>query len=132
VTDDERFVTFFNSFSNPTFSRLFYGRAFWQVTIEVVAIPVPFPAISMCNMRNLDFTVMNTLNSLFLADPYPEHHINATDNAFVREYMRTVARYSPLWCDLSCKISSNFASVSLKLLLMRIAWHLGTSISRCR
>jgi len=82
------------------------------VTIEVVAIPVPFPAISMCNMRNLDFTVMNTLNSLFLADPYPEHHINATDNAFVREYMRTVARYSPLWCDLSCKISSNFASVS--------------------
>jgi len=68
-----------------------------KVTIEVVAIPVPFPAISLCNMRNLDFNVLNTLNRRFLADPYPQHHINATDNAFVREYMRTVARYGPLW-----------------------------------
>jgi len=67
-----------------------------KVTIEVVAIPVPFPAISMCNMRNLDFYVMNMLNDLFLADEHPEHHINATDT-FVREYMRTVAYYSPLW-----------------------------------
>ena len=68
-----------------------------KVTIEVVAIPVPFPAISLCNMRNLDFNVLNTLNRRFLEDPYPQHHINATENAFVREYMRTVARYGPLW-----------------------------------
>jgi len=68
-----------------------------KVTIEVVAIPVPFPAISVCNMRNLDFNVLNSLNRRFLADHLPEHHINASDNAFVREYMRTVARYSPLW-----------------------------------
>jgi len=68
-----------------------------KVTIEVVAIPVPFPAISLCNMRNLDFNVLNTLNRRFLADPFPEHHINATDNEFVRQYMRTVALYGPLF-----------------------------------
>jgi len=68
-----------------------------KVTIEVVAIPVPFPAISLCNMRNLDFNVLNTLNRRFLADPYPQHHINATDNEFIRQYMMTVARYGPLW-----------------------------------
>jgi len=68
-----------------------------KVTIEVVAIPVPFPAISLCNMRNLDFTVLNTLNRLFLADEFPQNHINATDNEFIRQYMRTVARYGPLW-----------------------------------
>jgi len=68
-----------------------------KVTIEVVAIPVPFPAISLCNMRNLDFHVLNTLNRLFIADEHPEKHINATDDAFVREYMKNVARYGQLW-----------------------------------
>ena len=35
-----------------------------RVTVEVVPDSVPFPAISMCNMRNLDFHVLNTLNRL--------------------------------------------------------------------
>jgi len=68
-----------------------------KVTIEVVAIPVPFPAISMCNMRNLDFNVLNTLNRRFLENPHPMNHINATDNAFMREYMKTLAPYGPLF-----------------------------------
>jgi len=67
-----------------------------KVTIEVVAIPVPFPSVSMCNMRNLDFNALNTVNRLFLADEQPQHHINNTD-AFVREYMKLVARYGPLF-----------------------------------
>ena len=66
--------------------------------------PVPFPAISLCNMRNLDFDVLNTLNRLFLADPHPQHHLNVTDNAFVREYMRTAARYGPLWYNYQEKL----------------------------
>ena len=81
-----------------------------KVTIEVVAIPVPFPAISLCNMRNLDFNVLNSVNRRFLADPYPQHHINVT-NAFVRQYMRTVARYGPLWYDYQEKLPYVFQEV---------------------
>jgi len=78
-----------------------------KVTIDVATTPVPFPAISLCNMRNLDFDVLNTLNRLFVADPYPQHHINATDNAFVREYMKAVARYGPLWYSYQEKLPLN-------------------------
>ena len=81
-----------------------------KVTIEVVAIPVPFPAISLCNMRNLDFNLLNTVNHLFLTDPYPQHHINSS-NAYVREYMRTVARYGPLWYQYQEEIPEVFQEV---------------------
>jgi len=33
-----------------------------KVTVEVVSTPVPFPSVSLCNMRNLDFYILNTLN----------------------------------------------------------------------
>ena len=68
-----------------------------KVTVEVVPTPVPFPSISICNMRNLDVHVLNTLNKMFIEDDKPYHHINKSDNPFINEYMKTVAKYAPLW-----------------------------------
>ena len=33
----------------------------------------------------------------FLQDDHPMNHINTTDNAFIREYMKIIAKYDPLW-----------------------------------
>ena len=68
-----------------------------KVTVEVVPTPVPFPAISMCNMRNLDFFILNILNRKFLEDHYPLNHINTSHHPFIKEYMKNVARYGALW-----------------------------------
>lgn len=69
-----------------------------KVTVEVVPVSVPFPAVSLCNMRNLDVYVLNQINRMFIetqGDAIP--HINATDDAFIGAYMRYVARYTRLW-----------------------------------
>ena len=68
-----------------------------KVTVEVVSTPVPFPSVSLCNMRNLDFYILNILNRKFLEDAHPANHINSSDHPFIREYMKTVAKYGPLW-----------------------------------
>ena len=36
-----------------------------KVTLEIVPATVGFPSISLCNMRNLDVMVLNTLNHIF-------------------------------------------------------------------
>jgi len=74
-----------------------------KVTIEVVAIPVPFPAVSICNMRNLDFHVLNTINRLFIENEHPTAHVNYTDSHFIREYMKMFAKYGPLWYEYQDK-----------------------------
>lgn len=56
-----------------------------KVTIEIVPLPVPFPAISLCNMRNLDTMVLNTLNQIFL---------NATDPDQARLFNRRMMLWS--------------------------------------
>lgn len=68
-----------------------------KVTVEVVPTPVPFPSISICNMRNLDVHILNTLNRMFLQDDEPYNHINKTDNRFINQYMTKVAKYAPLF-----------------------------------
>ena len=68
-----------------------------KVTVEVVPTPVPFPAISICNMRNLDIHVLNSLNKMFLTDDKPYNHINKSETAFINEYMKKVAKYAPLF-----------------------------------
>lgn len=68
-----------------------------KVTVEVVPTPVPFPSISICNMRNLDVHVLNTLNRMFLQDDRPFNNINKTEQAFIRAYMKKVAKYAPLF-----------------------------------
>ncbi len=68
-----------------------------KVTVEVVPTPVPFPSISLCNMRNLDFYTLNALNRKFLANEDPATHMNTTDSAFIREYMRIVAPFGALF-----------------------------------
>ncbi len=65
--------------------------------VEVVPTPVPFPSISICNMRNLDVHVLNSLNQMFIDDEEPYNHINKSANPFINEYMKTVAKYAPLW-----------------------------------
>lgn len=67
------------------------------MTVEVVPNPVPFPSISFCNMRNLDVHVLNTLNSMFLADDRPFNNINKSDHLFIKAYMTKVAKYAPLF-----------------------------------
>ena len=70
-----------------------------KVTVEVVPAPVPFPSISLCNMRNLDVYILNLLNRKFIADHQPINHINNTDDRFIKEYMTLSAKYGPLWYD---------------------------------
>lgn len=71
-----------------------------KVTVEMVPIPVPFPAISLCNMRNLDFYYLNLLNRKFIqSHGDPIYHINRSENEFVKEYMKYAARYGTLWND---------------------------------
>lgn len=82
-----------------------------KVTVEVVPTPVPFPAISLCNMRNLDILTLNTINDLFLKDHNPINHMNYTDNPFIPEYMRMLARYSPLWYEYQNKYPLIFQEV---------------------
>ncbi len=82
-----------------------------QVTVEVVPTPVPFPAISLCNMRNLDPFILNTLNRRFLTDSNPVNHINDTDNRFVRDYMRNTAKYGPLWYQYQDKYPYMFQEI---------------------
>ena len=67
-----------------------------KVTVEVVPTPVPFPHISMCNMRHLDFFILNILNRKFLDDHRPLSHINST-HPFIRQYMKVVAKYGALF-----------------------------------
>ena len=51
-----------------------YFRFDKKVTVEVVAEPVPFPSISICNMRNLDPHILNIINRAFIDDRQPLHH----------------------------------------------------------
>ena len=51
----------------------------------------------MCNMRNLDVYILNTLNRKFIENHKPIYHINTSDHIFIKEYMKTTAKYSPLW-----------------------------------
>ena len=69
-----------------------------KVTIEIVPAPVPFPAISLCNMRNLDVVVLNTLNKIFLnSTTAPLTWDNNTGYPFINAYMRTVSKYYPMF-----------------------------------
>lgn len=82
-----------------------------KVTVEVVPTQVPFPAISMCNMRNLDVYVLNTLNRKFLEDHNPINHINSSENDFIREYMKITAKYGPLWYNYQNQYPLEFQEV---------------------
>ena len=81
-----------------------------KVTVEVVPTPVPFPAISMCNMRNLDFFILNVVNRMFIADHHPLSHINSS-HPFIREYMTTVAKYGELWYSYQAEYPLVFQEV---------------------
>ena len=87
-----------------------------KVTIEIVPAAVPFPAISLCNMRNLDVMVLNTLNHIFLNSSIPVSWRNITKDPFINEYMMTVAKYYPMYkrVDLDMNI---FQTVLTRTLL---------------
>ena len=82
-----------------------------KVTVEVVYTAVPFPSISICNMRNLDFHVLNTLNRMFIEDDSPYNHINSTDNDFINMYMQKVAKYAPLFWNYQDQYTEVFHDV---------------------
>ena len=67
-----------------------------KVTIEVVSGDVPFPSISLCNMRNLDAIILNTLNKIFNQQPLNATQLqwNESDaHPFVNDYMRFLNKY---------------------------------------
>jgi Amiloride-sensitive sodium channel len=67
-----------------------------HVSVELVADEAfPFPSVSVCHMRNLDFHVLNTINRMFNENE-PSHYVNSNESQFVREYMRMVARFQEL------------------------------------
>lgn len=65
--------------------------------MEVVPTPVPFPSISICNMRNLDVHILNSLNQMFLENGNPYENINRTNITFIQQYMEKVAKYAPIF-----------------------------------
>jgi len=40
-----------------------------QVTVEIKSEPVAFPAVTLCNFRNLDFDVMNRITDIMTRKP---------------------------------------------------------------
>ncbi len=68
-----------------------------KVTIEVLPLAMTFPSISLCNMRNLDNIVLNKLNQIFLESTDTTQWENYTDDTFIRNYMRVVAKYYPMF-----------------------------------
>ena len=69
----------------------------FQVTIDIVPGTVRFPSISMCNQRNLDTVILNTLNQIFINATDPVTWGNASSDPFINAYMATVAKYYPLF-----------------------------------
>jgi len=68
------------------------------VTVELVSEPVPFPSVTLCNMRSLDFTILNRINQLFVEDHTALGYVNKSlDDPFIEAYMTLVARFSALY-----------------------------------
>ena len=63
----------------------------------MTSLPGPFPDISVCNLRNLNTDILNEINQMFKVDNEPFNHIDSSDNPFINEYMKLVAKFSPLW-----------------------------------
>ena len=76
-----------------------------KVTIEVVPSSVPFPAISLCNMRNLDIMILNELNNMFKNGSGPQQWRNMTSSRFIHEYLRVVSKYFTMFGDKSIDMS---------------------------
>ena len=71
-----------------------------KVTIEVVASDVPFPAISLCNMRNLDSITLNELNRIFNNQEERAHILKwdqNTSHPFINKYMHLMNKYYPMF-----------------------------------
>ena len=68
-----------------------------QVSISITRKPIQFPAISLCNMRNLDIIVLNSLNKIFKEASDPLEWGNYTEDPFINEYMQVVAKYYPMF-----------------------------------
>ena len=82
-----------------------------KITVEVVPTPVPFPSISICNMRNLDVHVLNSLNKMFLEDDNPYNNINKSDIPFVQQYMEEVAKYAPIFWKYQDEYPEEFQDI---------------------
>ena len=62
-------------------------------------------------MRNLDVYILNTLNQKFLENHKPINHINNATHPFVLEYMKALAKYSPLWYEYQEKYPTVFRHI---------------------
>jgi len=80
-----------------------YGAHLLQVTVEMKSEAVSFPAVTLCNYRNMDFEVINRINRQFMKGGQPSDHSsqncqtvedgaknNATADYDTREYVDNV------------------------------------------
>ena len=67
-----------------------------RVTIDIVPSPVPFPAISLCNMRNLDIIVLNNLKEI-INEVDRLQWVNYTTDPFLNEYLKVISKYYPMF-----------------------------------
>jgi len=79
----------------------------------LVSEPVPFPSVTLCNMRSLDFTILNRINQLFVEDPTALSYVNKSlGDPFIEAYMSLVARFSTLYYSTKNANSSSFQQIS--------------------
>ena len=71
-----------------------------KVTIEVVPLPIPFPSISLCNMRSLDYIILNKLNRAFKENDQALW-ANISTDPFISSYMAFVTKYYPMYQNMS-------------------------------
>ena len=85
-----------------------YGK---EVDIEIVQRHIPFPAISICNLRSMDAKVLNKINRLFIDKPDAHYHYTHTNDSAIREYMKVFAKYGLLYKKHWHKYHSIFEEV---------------------
>ena len=68
----------------------------------MVSEPVPFPSVTLCNMRSLDFAILNRINEMFKEDNTSLSFVNKSlGDPFIQAYMNLVARFSALYYSMS-------------------------------
>ncbi len=87
-------ATFFYQFAHLLLKYFSYPK---KVTVEVSNTPVPFPSVSLCNMRHLDNMVLDEISRVFLVNEEPEEWKNATNNPYVSAYIDSVRTYANIY-----------------------------------
>ncbi len=89
-------ATFFYQFVHLLLKYFSYHK---KVTVEVSNTPVPFPSVSLCNMRHLDNFVLDEINRIFHVTQDPREWTDAANNPFVSSYMDSIGTYANMFVN---------------------------------